>query len=283
MTLALVAQDHLPAPATPPAAASSELSQPAAENSGAAASRMTRNPSELEQGRKLFEVHCAFCHGPGGEGAKGPTLAQPTLPRASDDASLVRIIREGIGGTEMPRARMERQDVERVVAFVKSLGSRPVERVPGDPDRGAVVYATKGACAPCHAINGKGGVFGPDLTEVGRRRSVAYLRRSLTDPGAEVPQSFSPFRQDIPLPENFLYVRVFTRDGDEIAGVRANEDTFSIQVRDATGRVHSFFKDAVVEVRKEFGISPMPSYVYTLTKDELDDLVAYLVSLRGQK
>ena len=246
-------------------------------------SQIPTAPDQRAQGRRLFESHCAPCHGAHGEGGKGPTLAQPTLPRASDDASLLRIIRGGINGTEMPGARVERAEVPLVAAYVKSLGSLPPEKVPGDPERGARLYATKGGCAVCHAINGCGGAVGPDLTEVGRRRSPIYLRRALVDPNADVPQSFNPFRSDISLPENFLYVRVVTRDGTETSGIRLNEDTFSIQIRELTGRIQSFFKSDLAELHKDFGKSPMPSYAMTFTPAELDDMVAYLVSLRGQK
>ena len=120
--------------------------------------------SELDRGRKLFEHHCGSCHGPHGEGGKGPTLAQPTLPRASTADSLLKIIREGISGTEMPRSRLERNEVPLVAAFVQSLGSRARENVPGDPGRGEQLYATKGACAQCHTLNGRGGAIGPNLS-----------------------------------------------------------------------------------------------------------------------
>src|SRR5438034_1387539 len=83
------------------------------------------NAAALDQGRRLFETHCAPCHGPRGEGAKGPTLVQPSLPRASDDASLLRIIRNGIDGTEMPRTRLNGDELPLVAAFVKSLGAMP--------------------------------------------------------------------------------------------------------------------------------------------------------------
>src|SRR5688500_7990767 len=94
------------------------------------------DPTDIDRGRLLYGNHCASCHGPGGEGGKGPTLAQPVLARAQNDAELYRVIREGVGGTEMPRARMEKPDVARVAAFVKSLGTLPPEVVPGDPVRG---------------------------------------------------------------------------------------------------------------------------------------------------
>src|SRR5688500_15104443 len=79
-------------------------------------------PDKAEQGRQLFEHHCGSCHGLRGEGGKGPTLAQPTLPRAGDDESLLKIIREGISGSEMPRSRLERHEIPLIAAFVKSLG-----------------------------------------------------------------------------------------------------------------------------------------------------------------
>lgn len=235
---------------------------------------------ELEQGRRLFTTHCASCHGPNGEGARGPTLAQPNLPRASDDESLKTIIANGIKGTEMPDARMDWPDIERVAKYVRSLGSLPQEPVPGNPERGAQIYAKKGGCAQCHMIHSQGGIFGPDLSDVGRRRSGTYIRHVLMDPNAGVPQSYSAWRADVSLPENFLFVRLVTRDGQELSGVRVNEDTFSIQIRDATGAIHSFDKSELVELHKDFGKSPMPTYAKVFTKEELDDLVAYLVSLR---
>jgi cytochrome c oxidase cbb3-type subunit 3 len=242
-----------------------------------------QNTPALEQGRKLFETHCVLCHGPHGEGGKGPTLAQPILPRASDDASLIRIITDGIGGTEMPGAHLQQDEVKLVAAFVRSLGSLPQEKVPGDPAQGERLFTTKGDCVRCHSFHGHGGAIGPDLADIGRRRSAAYLRRALVDPNADVPQSFSAFRSDVPLPLNFLYVRAVERDGTEIDGVRVNEDTFSIQIRDLTGRVHSFFKADLLELHKDWGKSPMPSYAATMTPDELNDVVAFLVSLRKTK
>jgi putative heme-binding domain-containing protein len=266
-TMTLAAQDHAPPnPSNPPAIA--------APSSG--------NSSDLDKGRHLFETQCAVCHGPHGEGGKGPTLAQPNLPRASDEQSLLRIISAGISGTEMPPARMERKDIELVAKYVKSLSTRPRELVPGAPTRGAEIYAKKGGCAQCHRIRGQGGDFGPDLSDVGSRRSAEYLRRSLLEPSADVPQSYSPWRSDIALPENFLYVRLVTRDGEDVAGVRVNEDTFSIQIREANGVIRSFFKSELAELHKDFGKSPMPSYATVLTKNEVDDLVAFLASQRTQ-
>jgi hypothetical protein len=76
-------------------------------------------------------------------------------------------------------------------------------------------------------------------------------------------------------------VTVTTRDGKTVRGVRAAEDSFTIQLRDPAGRVHSFRKSEVANVKKEFDKSPMPSYESKFSAGELNDLIAYLASLRG--
>src|SRR5262245_52069317 len=101
----------------------------------------------LDQGRRLYEVHCAACHGLRGEGGKGTPLAQPTLPRATDRDSMVKVIRSGISGTEMPSSPLQADAILAVAAYVTSLGSRPLEQVPGNATNGAKLYATKGGCA----------------------------------------------------------------------------------------------------------------------------------------
>ena len=76
---------------------------------------------------------------------------------------------------------------------------------------------------------------------------------------------------------------VTTANGQRLRGVRLNEDPFTIQLRDAGSRLHSFRKAELQEVKKEIGVSTMPSYKDAFTAAELDDLIAYLASLRGEK
>ena len=235
---------------------------------------------EVDPGEHLFQLHCAACHGPNGEGGKGPTLAVPRLSRAPTEALLIKVIKGGIHGTEMPQSGLDDDQIRQVAPWVRKLGQLPPEQVPGNAQRGEQLYFTKGACARCHAIKGQGGAFGPDLTDIGLRRGASYLRTSLTDPEADVPKSFSMFRSGVSIPENFLQVRVLTRDGQRIIGVRLNEDPFSIQLRDSSDRIYSFFKSELVELHKDWGKSPMPSYRDVFSKTELDDVVAFLVSLQ---
>jgi putative heme-binding domain-containing protein len=244
--------------------------------------RILATPTELAKGKLSFENHCVGCHGPKGEGSRGPTLAQPNLPRASGDVDLLTIIQRGIVGTEMPAVRLKMGEAPYLAAYVRSLGKIAYEPVPGDAAKGAEHFKTKGACMTCHALNGQGGAIGPDLTDIGLRRSPTFLRRALVDPNADVPQSFNPLRAENGLPMNFVFVRAKTKDGKEVAGIRLNENTYSIQIRDVTGGLYSLDKGDLVELIKD-KTSPMPVYAGVFSPAEMDDVIAYLVSLKGKK
>ena len=75
-------------------------------------------------------------------------------------------------------------------------------------------------------------------------------------------------------------VRLVMRDGKTIRARRLNEDTFSIQLIDEQGRLQSIMKTDVREY-EILKASPMPAYQGKLSTEEVADLVAYLLSLRG--
>ena len=52
-------------------------------------------------GERRFGQRCAFCHGGGGLGAKGPSLIQGKFKRGSCNADIVENIASGIPGTQM--------------------------------------------------------------------------------------------------------------------------------------------------------------------------------------
>jgi cytochrome c oxidase cbb3-type subunit 3 len=233
--------------------------------------KLPTSRADLLRGEKLFEVQCALCHGPKGEGGRGPMLTRAKLTRAPDDATLLKILEDGIRGTEMPgAAAMSDREMRQTAAYVRSLGKVALKPVPGDTAHGAEIYRGKGNCAGCHSIHGEGGVAGPDLSRIGESRSAAYLRESLVNPGAAVP-------------EGYMLVTLVPTDGPRVTGVRVNEDSFSIQVRDSEGRSYSFWKKDLAQVERQRGKSPMPSYQGQLSDAELTDLVAYLASLKEAK
>jgi len=226
----------------------------------------------LTAGKRAFDINCARCHGIGGTGDTGPSLAQPVLPRAFTDTLLRQIIEGGSPGTEMPSSFwLSDADVRRIIAYVRSLGTLAVTNLAGNAAKGRGVY-DRMECASCHVVNGVGGVTGPELSSIGSRRSPAYLRRALVDPAADFPQE-AGYQQ-------FALVNAIPKGGPAVLGVRINEDTFTIQIRDANGEFHSFRKADLQTLERRFSSSLMPSTRGKVTDAELEDLVAYLASLR---
>ncbi len=219
-------------------------------------------------GKKIFESQCALCHGQSGGGGRGPSLNRPVLRHAADDAALRSLIEDGIP-PEMPGAwQLHPHEVASVALYVKSLGAVPPEKLPGDIARGEALYLRMG-CSGCHMAAGTGAGFGPDLTAVGARRNGAFLRQKLLEPAAV-------------LPDDFEYLAVTRTGGESVRGIRVNEDSFTIQFKDAGGRFHSLRKSEIQELRRLEHENSMPSYETRLSPTEFDDLVAYLAGLRGQ-
>jgi putative heme-binding domain-containing protein len=234
--------------------------------------------------RDLYLAHCAGCHGPSGEGSRGPALRVAALQRANDATSLISLLRRGIPGTEMPAIAQESvadEPLRALAEYVLGLRTGKDDPAAGRLARGVELFRTKGKCLACHRVNGDGQVSGPDLSDIGSLRQPEWLRQSIVDPEAALYDSFGGYRWTIFIPDNYLLVDVRTRHGERITGSRLNEDPFSIQIRDGEGRIRSLLKSEISELRKEWGKSPMPRYRDTFSTDELDDLVAYLVSLRG--
>jgi cytochrome c1 len=73
------------------------------------------------------------------------------------------------------------------------------------------------------------------------------------------------------------------KNGKELLGTRVDEDSFTIQLRDANGNIHSIQKFDVKQLEPDPGKSFMPGYKGKLTDEQLNDLVAYLASLGGAK
>ena len=237
--------------------------------------------ADLQGGARVYTMYCGRCHGLDGNGGTGPPLARPRLRRAADEAAIIGIVVDGIPGTAMMGGwSLSEREITQVTAYVRSLGQRPEDALPGDPVRGRTVYARAG-CATCHIVDGEGSGLGPDLTDVGRRRGAALLRESLLDPGAARPEravAYEPYGYPA-----YVVVRAQPRGAAEVMGVRVNEDSFTVQLRDPQGRLHSFRKADLQYLHAEPGTSLMPSYRDALQGGEINDLVAYLMTRRAAR
>jgi putative heme-binding domain-containing protein len=230
-------------------------------------------PADIESGGRLFQSSCAGCHGQTGDGVAGIDLGRGQFRRATSDTDLIKVIQTGIAGTTMPPHNFTDQQAATVVAYVRNMstlrtgGAPTVLRGVGDAARGKALYEGKGQCASCHRVNGNGSRMGPDLSEVGATRPLPELHQSLLEPNATMRAGNRPFR-------------AVTRDGTTIQGRLFNQDSFSIQLIDSSERLVSLPRANL----REYGFvrtSPMPPAEGKLTLQEVDDLVGYLVTLKG--
>lgn len=230
-------------------------------------------PFDVSEGESYFQRQCSRCHGQDAKGndETGAPDLTGNLRRASTDAGIFGVIRQGVPGTAMLPVPTDTPDptVWQLVAYINSLRTDPANiNLPGNPAQGLALYDGKGDCARCHMINGSGGRLGPDLSLVGQRLDPDELRASLTDPSAEV----AP---------RWWTVQVSQRDGSVVSGLRMDEDTFGLRVIDERANLWSFRKNEIESFTRE-QTSTMPGYAQTMTESEIDHLVAYLFSLRKE-
>ena len=267
----------LPGFTSQPLAAHPQAPQAPAPDASKESPAAKLGPEDVAMGKKLFAGNCAGCHGFDGGGQLGPNLHG--VAERKGDAGIFGVIRNGQGGMP-PQMSLNDQRAWQVVAFVRTLGaSTSTETAKGDPVKGEAVYDANG-CALCHSINGQGGGVGPQLTSIGKSRVPSYFHDFLLDPGKNPPP-------DMMLPERgsntgYLLVKVVTKDGKEMTGIRVNEDTFTIELRDVGGHFYSFDKSKLKTIETEPGKTVMPSYS-SLSATDLDDLIAYLSSLKGAR
>jgi len=225
--------------------------------------------TEIDTGARLYSSQCSTCHGPNGDRISGIDLRRGQFRRVVTDDDLMRIVTTGVPAAGMPPFAFQPAELTGIVAYIRAGldSSTPSIRI-GTASRGKAIVEGKGACLSCHRIGGNGSRVAPDLSDIGAARGVDMLHRSLTDPSAGM------------LPIN-RPVRITLKDGRTVNGRRLNEDTFTVQLIDDKERLHSIEKRDIRNFAVET-TSPMPSFTGRLTSDELADVIAYLVTLRGQ-
>jgi putative heme-binding domain-containing protein len=138
----------------------------------------------------------------------------------------------------------------------------------GSLERGRdIFFGNKASCSACHAINNKGGGVGPDLGKIGAIRSSRDLLESIAFPSASFARGYEP------------YV-VETKAGKSFNGILARESADAVHLM-TTDRTEIRVPRDEIESILPGRVSIMPQGLDTaLTRRELQDLLAYLQSLR---
>jgi cytochrome c oxidase cbb3-type subunit 3 len=242
-----------------------------------------RNPfagdaKAIRQGAVLFREDCVPCHGVGARGGlRGPDLTSGTWAHGGSDAELARTIGAGLPGTAMPDSHLTEDEVWQIITYLRTR-QQPAAPQKGDARRGEELFFGTAKCSSCHIVKGRGGLLGPELTQAGSARSREYLIESIREPSRQFTENHS--FGDVGM-LNYDTVTAVTREGKTIVGVGMNEDTFTVQIMDTGEHLYSLDKKALKSLRHDKR-SLMPSYgVDAIDENQMDDLVAYLQSLRA--
>jgi putative heme-binding domain-containing protein len=234
----------------------------------------TKNPLEgnadaITSGMGVYRVRCADCHGMDARGIRGPDISQ-VWAKGRTDAALFSTVRNGVPNTEMPAhpaPRMSDMDIWRILAYLKTIApTTPAGPSPGNAAAGETLFTSN--CVGCHRVGDRGGQLGPDLTRVGVARARAAMARQIRGDMNDFRTGYEP-------------VTLTTPKGQEIRGVKKNEDLFSVQVMDSRERIQGYLREDMRSVTNEKK-SAMPVFgPDKLTDAQLDDVLKYLESLQG--
>ena len=226
--------------------------------------------ADIEYGARIYTAQCTTCHGVTGDVIPGVDFRAGRFKRITSDVDLRNTLINGVPGTSMPPFNFDAAELAGIVAYLRNMGNYDAHGVAlGDPARGQALFDGAGNCRSCHRVNGQGPRLAPDLSDIGSIRTVDYLERTLVDPnGAMLPQNRS--------------VRAVTRDGRVIEGRRLNEDTYTVQIIDNHENLVSLPKASLREYTVS-KTSSMPSYKDKFSPQDVSDMVAYLLSLRGAR
>ena len=136
-------------------------------------------PSEVTDFSTLYAQNCAGCHGAEGRGGSAIALADPLYLAIAADASIRKVVANGIKGTSMPAfaqaagGMLTNKQVDLLILEMRSRWSRPgildgvnppayAAKSTGDVRRGEVAYGSY--CASCHGAQGQGSPKGSSIT-----------------------------------------------------------------------------------------------------------------------
>lgn len=224
----------------------------------------TAQAQSSDAGRKAYLAHCVGCHGDDGTGGgHGPDIVDVSEPLGVSKNAVREIILKGISDEGMPSFKIPVKEADAIAGYVMVLktpadAASTANPAAGDPLAGERFFTGKGDCARCHMVRGRGGVLGPDLSNLAHKRRLAQIEQALVDPR-----------------DRGGAVTVQLHNGDTLRGLVKNESTFDLQLLGLDGNLHMLQRDQIDKIVAEKSLMPKVE----ATPDELRDLLAYLSRL----
>ena len=231
----------------------------------AAAAPSQAPDTSLDRGARIFATTCASCHGLRGAGGdKGPALANNRALRARTAAEIRSIIQRGTPAG-MPAFPLQPAELDAITTYLRSLNTSAFELQPaGDTAAGEQFFFGKGQCATCHMVRGRGGLAGPELSNIGRQMTLPDLTTALADPSASIATGYA-----------IVSVRIPGRSS--VRGFLRSEGNHALVLQTLDGRLQSIDRSGATITPDS--ASTMPPL--TATPEERANLIAYLSRLAG--
>ena len=240
------------------------------------------NSQAITQGEQIYNQNCTSCHGPnGGAGEIGPeiihNLSVPLRGELSDN-QILDVIRNGAPGTAMPswKGKIADDDIFKIGAFLHSLRGTAIDNpLPGNVAHGEEIFWGKGQCGSCHMLGGRGGLRGPDLTNIAAERKSNLIIDALTKANHRVYGDGGVHLRSLPAMDTYDAVHVTLTNGRVLDGMLLNQDSYSLQLMGDDNQLHLLDRSQVKAVANKPPLMPT-DYDKRLTKEEFADLMAFL-------
>lgn len=162
---------------------------------------------------------------------------------------------------------------EKQRAFVLAAKPDGAWEHPGDAAKGEKLFfdqsgALGGICATCHAVRGKGGQIGPDLSAIAANYRRADLLTSIHEPSKTIALGFEQ-------------VTATTTSGDVFLGALRQESADAMTIVGADAQPHVVKKSDVKKLEHVPTSLMPPGLTLALKPEDVADLLAFLETLKG--
>jgi len=142
---------------------------------------------------------------------------------------------------------------------------------PGDPERGRRIFFddAQARCGECHAAAGRGGRFGPELSEAARKGREALLE-SILRPAAEVAPAY-------------VVYALTTKRGELRSGIIVERGAREVVLREAPDREVRVRAEDVAELAAQPGSAMPESLLAGRSAQDIADLLAFIESQRREE
>ncbi|WP_460669790.1 PVC-type heme-binding CxxCH protein [Larkinella ripae] len=206
----------------------------------------------------------------GGLKALSAEVAKTALSKPQARLVLEALAIKGINAPELSN-RLNSMAEERTVAsrqynpeYVEKLARAVKEQ--GNAKRGALIYQANPSCSACHALNGKGGTIGPNLSAIGRGLSSREIITEVLWPNQNIKEGYNR-------------VQVETKKGEIIQGIKVFETAEVIHIKTTGSSKNRILTKKELASQTESGSLMPTGLMDAYSEDDVRDLIRYLSEL----